>query len=62
MEAAAKIHTDIARGFIRAETISYDELVAHKDMKGARAAGHIRKEGKTYIVEDGDILQILASL
>ncbi len=62
VEAAAKVHTDIARGFIRAETISYDELVAHKDMKGAKAAGRIRKEGKTYIVEDGDILQILASL
>ncbi len=61
VEAAAKVHTDFARGFIRAETISYDELVAHKDMKGAKAAGRVRKEGRTYVVEDGDILQILAS-
>ncbi len=61
VEAAAKVHTDFATGFIRAETISYDELVAHKDMKGAKAAGRVRKEGKTYVVEDGDILQILAS-
>ncbi len=55
------MHTDFARGFIRAETVSYDDLVAHKDMKGARAAGRVRKEGKTYTVADGDILQILAS-
>ncbi|HNQ22727.1 MAG TPA: DUF933 domain-containing protein [Phycisphaerae bacterium] len=61
LEAAAKVHTDLARGFIRAETISYDELVAHTDMKGAKAAGKVRKEGKTYVVRDGDILQILSS-
>ncbi|MBI4718666.1 MAG: redox-regulated ATPase YchF [Planctomycetes bacterium] len=61
VEAAAKIHTDLARGFIRAETVAYDDLVAHGDMKGARAAGKVRKEGKTYVVADGDILNILAS-
>jgi GTP-binding protein YchF len=61
LEAAAKVHTDLARGFIRAETVSYDDLVAHKDMKGARAAGRVRKEGKTYVVQDGDVLQILSS-
>ena len=60
-EAAGKIHTDFAKGFIRAETVSYDDLVAHHDMKGARAAGKVRKEGKTYVVADGDILNILAS-
>jgi hypothetical protein len=61
VEAAAKIHTDLAHGFIRAETVSYDDLVANGDMKGARAAGKVRKEGKTYIVADGDILNILSS-
>ncbi len=59
--AAAKIHTDLAHGFIRAETVAYDDLVAHHDMKGARAAGKVRKEGKTYVVADGDILNILSS-
>lgn len=61
VEAAGKIHTDLARGFIRAETVSYDDLVANKDMKGAKAAGRVRKEGKTYVVQDGDILLILAN-
>lgn len=61
VEAAGKIHTDLARGFIRAETVAYADLVANKDMKGARAAGKVRKEGKTYVVADGDILNILSS-
>jgi GTP-binding protein YchF len=61
VEAASKIHTDLARGFIRAETVAYDDLVSHKDMKGARAAGKVRKEGKTYVVADGDIMNILAN-
>ncbi len=61
VEAAGKIHTDLARGFIRAETVAYDDLVAHQDMKGARAAGKVRKEGKTYVVADGDVLNILAN-
>jgi len=62
LEAAAKVHTDLARGFIRAETVSYDDLFHYKDMKAARAAGRVRKEGKGYIVQDGDILQILANV
>lgn len=62
VEAAARIHTDFARGFIRAEKVAYDDLVAHKDMKGARAAGLVRKEGKGYVVQDGDILEILANV
>ena len=62
LEAAAKVHTDFARGFIRAETVSYDDLIAHKDLKGVKAAGRVRKEGKTYIVQDGDLLNILASV
>lgn len=60
VDAAAKIHTDLARGFIRAETVAYHDLVAHTDMKGAKAAGKVRKEGKSYVVNDGDILTILA--
>ncbi len=59
--AAGKIHSDLAHGFIRAETVAYSDLMAHQDMKGARAAGKVRKEGKTYVVSDGDILNILSS-
>lgn len=54
--AAGKIHSDIARGFIRAETVSYDHFRAAGDMKAAKAAGHVRLEGKTYVVQDGDII------
>jgi ribosome-binding ATPase len=54
--AATEIHSDIARGFIRAETVSFEDLKAHNDMKGAKAAGKIRLEGKTYVVRDGDII------
>ncbi len=61
VDAAAKIHTDIGRGFIRAETVAYDDLVAHKDMRGAKAAGLVRKEGKTYVVQDGDIINFLSN-
>ena len=61
VEAAGKIHTDLARSFIRAETVAFDDLVAHKDMKGAKAAGRVRKEGKTYVVQDGDVMLILAN-
>jgi hypothetical protein len=56
VDAAGKIHTDIARGFIRAETVAYDDLKAAGDMKSARAAGKIRLEGKNYEVKDGDII------
>jgi GTP-binding protein YchF len=58
VEAAGKIHSDLARGFIRAETVAYDDLQAAGDMKAARAAGKVRQEGKTYVVQDGDILNI----
>lgn len=61
LEAAGKVHTDFARGFIRAETVAYEELVAHKDMKGVKAAGKVRKEGKSYVVQDGDVINILSS-
>ncbi len=57
VEAAGKIHSDIARGFIRAETIAYDDFhAAAGSMKDAKAAGTVRLEGKTYIVKDGDII------
>lgn len=62
VNAAAKIHTDLSRGFIRAETIAYEDLRANGDEKGARAAGKVRQEGKTYVVQDGDILTILANV
>ena len=54
--AAGKIHTDIEKGFIRAETISYDDLVRCKSMAVARTEGTFRLEGKEYIVKDGDII------
>jgi GTP-binding protein YchF len=57
IEAAGKVHSDMARGFIRAETISFDDLAAAGDMKAAKAAGKVRLEGKTYLVQDGDVIQ-----
>lgn len=56
VEAAGKIHTDIARGFIRAETVPFADLKAAGDMKAAKAAGKMRLEGKHYIVQDGDVI------
>lgn len=58
-EAAGVIHTDFQRGFIRAQTISYDDFIAHKGEQGAKEAGRMRAEGKEYIVQDGDILNFL---
>jgi GTP-binding protein YchF len=57
-EAAGEIHTDFERGFIRAETISYDEYIACGGETGARDAGKMRSEGKDYVVQDGDVLLI----
>lgn len=56
--AAGKIHSDLARGFIRAETFSYDDIVQYGHEKAIKDHGHLRLEGKTYIVHDGDILNI----
>ena len=58
VEAAGHIHTDLARGFIRAEVATYDDLVALGDMKAVKAAGRQRLEGRDYVVRDGDILTI----
>ena len=57
-EAAGAIHTDLQRGFIRADVIGYDELVAAGSMDAAKAAGKVRVEGKDYLVAEGDILNI----
>jgi ribosome-binding ATPase len=55
-EAAGEIHSDMQRGFIRAETIAYDDYVALNGESGAKDAGKLRQEGKEYIVQDGDVL------
>jgi GTP-binding protein YchF len=55
-EAAAVIHTDFQRGFIRAETVSYDDFVACNGENGAKEAGKLRLEGKEYVVVEGDVL------
>jgi ribosome-binding ATPase len=55
-KAAGVIHTDFERGFIRAETVSYDSFVGNDGWKGAREKGVVRSEGKEYVVKDGDVL------
>ena len=55
-QAAGVIHTDFERGFIRAETIAFDDYVALGGEAGARDAGKLRQEGKDYVVQDGDVL------
>lgn len=56
-KAAGKIHTDFERGFIRAEIVSYDDLVALGGYAGAKAAGKLRSEGKDYVMKDGDVVE-----
>lgn len=58
-QAAGKIHTDFEKGFIRAQTISYEDFIACKGEQGAKEAGKMRAEGKDYIVQDGDIMNFL---
>ncbi len=55
-QAAGVIHSDFERGFIRAETIAYDDYVACKGEAGARDSGRLRSEGKDYVVQDGDVM------
>jgi hypothetical protein len=62
LEAAATIHSDLCRGFIRAECFSYDDLMAFGSEKGIRDNGRFRVEGRNYKVKDGDILNILFSI
>lgn len=61
VEGAAQIHTDLARGFVRGEVVSYDEFRRVGSMKEAKHQGVYRLESKTYVVHDGDIMHILAS-
>jgi ribosome-binding ATPase YchF (GTP1/OBG family) len=61
VDAAAAIHTDLARGFIRAEAVLYEDLFATGSTAEARRHGKLRSEGKTYRVRDGDVLEILFS-
>ena len=61
VDAAGAIHTDLAKGFIRAETVAYEDLLQLRSMAEARKAGRLRSEGKTYRVRDGDVLEILFS-
>jgi len=58
-QAAGKIHSDIERGFIRAETIAYEDLVACGGMPQAKEKGLVRAEGKNYVVKDGDVIHFL---
>jgi hypothetical protein len=58
VEAAGKIHSDLARGFIRAETIAYEDLKAAGNMRNAKAANKVRLEPKGYVVQDGDVMTI----
>jgi GTP-binding protein YchF len=57
-EAAGEVHTDLQKGFIRAEVVAYDDLIALGGMTEAKAHGKLRVEGKEYIVKDGDVLNI----
>jgi ribosome-binding ATPase YchF (GTP1/OBG family) len=62
VEGAGQIHTDLARGFVRAEVVAYDDFVRAGSMKEAKHLGVYRLEGKTYVVQDGDIMHILSSV
>jgi len=61
VDAAGTIHTDLAKGFIRAETVGFDDLISLGSTAEARKAGRLRSEGKTYQVADGDVIEILFS-
>jgi GTP-binding protein YchF len=58
-QAAGVIHTDFERGFIRAQTIAFDDFVAYRGEQGAKDAGRMRAEGKDYVVKDGDVMNFL---
>ena len=55
-QAAGKIHTDIERGFIRAEVIAYDDMIRCGSVAAAKEKGLLRSEGKEYVVQDGDMI------
>ena len=56
-QAAGVIHTDFQRGFIKAEIVSFDDLIAAGSMAAAKAAGKVRMEGKDYVMADGDVVE-----
>lgn len=58
-QAAGKIHTDFEKGFIRAQTIAFEDFITYKGEQGAKEAGKMRSEGKDYIVKDGDVMNFL---
>ena len=58
-QAAGVIHGDFERGFIRAQTIAFDDFIAFKGEQGAKDAGKMRAEGKEYVVKDGDVMNFL---
>jgi len=58
-QAAGVIHTDFEKGFIRAQTISFEDFIKYKGEQGAKEAGKLRAEGKEYVVQDGDVLNFL---
>ena len=61
-QAAGTIHTDFERGFIRAETVTFDDYIQNNGEKGSKEAGKLRSEGKEYIVKDGDVIHFLFSV
>ena len=58
-QAAGVIHGDFERGFIRAQTISFDDFIRYQGEQGAKEAGKMRAEGKDYVVKDGDVMNFL---
>ena len=61
-ESAGEIHTDLARGFVRAEVVAYDDLISLGSMNEAKAKGKLRLEGKEYLIKNGDIMHVRSSL
>lgn len=61
VEGAAEIHTDLAQGFVRAEVVPFEEFKKHGSMKECKAKGVYRLESKTYVIQDGDIMHVLAN-
>ena len=62
VEAAGKIHSDIARGFVRAEVIHVNEIIKQTSEKEAKDKGIIKREGKSYIINSGDVVNFLFSV
>ncbi len=62
LDAAGEIHSDLAKGFIRAEVVAYEELIASGSLAAARSAGKLRLEGKQYVVQDGEVVHVKFNL